>query len=562
MLRNSCLFLAAASAVVFGQQPAISTVQNAASMTERPVIAPQMLVAIRGQNLAGAATTADYPWPTQLAGTSVTFNGVLAALSYVSASQINAVVPGALQGATNATIVVTTDAGMSAPLTATVAANAIGIFTRDMSGCGQLSAYNIHSDGSVSLNTPQNSLDSVSDYGLAIWLTGLGSFPDRIDGVPWQYNPSDNLVKSVGSIFNPSVVLGIPNIPNASSLLEPMVVTYAGPAPGLSGVDQVNATFANGVTIGLPSGGRTRVRHQGCNIPMYVTDNVTSASQFVSVSIHDGGGPCINPSPNRMGTINWEKSFVSDRSGSSSSDAVVAMFLRGFEINFPGHPSSLFDDSFRYSGNVPPEPALCLASYPETFDEGQITALGLAASPLTLTAVNSGGIVNYSASLPEGAISGGSYQVTGNGFSDTETIPPPITITTNLQPGTKVSSALAVNWTGGNTQSTVTVQLLIRAPGSAAPSLIASTDVLAAAGAVSFPGFYCAPLNLSPECGSGPSPQQFPYPAGDVEVIVTQQRTVGTPAENAFPPFAIPGFNLGGEQTWSYIWDFRGLSNQ
>src|SRR5260370_7720149 len=116
MLRNSCLFLAAASAVVFGQQPAISTVQNAASMTERPVIAPQMLVAIRGQNLAGAATTADYPWPTQLAGTSVTFNAGLAALSYVSASQINAVVPGALQTATNAPIALPTAPSITPPL--------------------------------------------------------------------------------------------------------------------------------------------------------------------------------------------------------------------------------------------------------------------------------------------------------------------------------------------------------------------------------------------------------------------------------------------------------------
>ena len=148
-----------------------------------------MLVAIKGQNLAPTTTTATYPWPTQLAGTSVTFNGTAAALYYVSPSQIDAVVPSAIKDATTATIVVATATGVSAPFAAVVASSAIGIFTQDMSGCGQLSAFNIHADGSLSLNTQQNSLDPTSDYGLAIWLTGLGAFADRIDGVPWQYNP-------------------------------------------------------------------------------------------------------------------------------------------------------------------------------------------------------------------------------------------------------------------------------------------------------------------------------------------------------------------------------------
>jgi uncharacterized protein (TIGR03437 family) len=566
-LKNLVPVLVCASVLALGQLPVITTVQNAATMSgdATPVIAPQMLVAIKGQDLAATPATASFPWRMQLAGTSVTFNGTLAALYYVSPSQINAVVPSALQGSTSATIVVTTAAGASAPLTDKVAASAIGIFTQDMSGCAQLSAYNVHADGSLSLNNPQSSLDPLSDYGLAIWLTGLGAFSDRIDGEPWQYNPLDNLVKSpVGSIFNPSLVLGIPNIPNVFSLLEPMEVTYAGPAPGLSGVDQVNATFANAPPIGIPilPPSRGRVQHQGCNIPLYLTDKLTSASQLVSISIHDGGGTCVDPAPIGTATINWQKSFISDTSGSPSSDAASAIFLQGLGINFPG---PVGDDFFHYStGNVPPQPAVCIASYPKTLDEGPIEVLGLGAGRLALTAANSGGIVSYSTSLPAGAISGGTYQVTGNGFNDTETIPPQITITTSLQPGTKVPSALTVNWTGGNAQSFVTVQLLVRAPGSTAPSFVASQSVLASADAVSFPGFYCAPLNQyqSSSCSSGDSSQQFPYPTGSAEVIVTQQRAVGTPAENAFPPFSIPGFNLGGEQTWNYVWDFRSLWNQ
>lgn len=124
----------------------------------------------------------------QLGTTAVTFSGTRAALYYISPSQIDAVVPSAVQGLKSTTIIVTTGGGASAPLTATVAPSSIGVFTQDMSGCGQLSAFNIHADGSLSLNTPQSSLDPVSDFGLAIWFTGLGLFPDRTDGVPWQFN--------------------------------------------------------------------------------------------------------------------------------------------------------------------------------------------------------------------------------------------------------------------------------------------------------------------------------------------------------------------------------------
>ncbi|MGD0360573.1 MAG: hypothetical protein ABSC93_06860 [Bryobacteraceae bacterium] len=71
----------------------------------------------------------------------------------------------------------------------------LGVFTQDSSGCGQAVAYNVHADGSVSLNTPQNSLDPDKDAGLTIYLTGLGGldFTDRPNGLPWTYNPSDNL---------------------------------------------------------------------------------------------------------------------------------------------------------------------------------------------------------------------------------------------------------------------------------------------------------------------------------------------------------------------------------
>ncbi len=61
------------------------------------------------------------------------------------------------------------------------------VFCRNTSGCGQAVAYNVHADGgSVSLNTPRNSLDPEKDVGLTIFLTdavGLDS-TDRRDRIP------------------------------------------------------------------------------------------------------------------------------------------------------------------------------------------------------------------------------------------------------------------------------------------------------------------------------------------------------------------------------------------
>jgi hypothetical protein len=47
-----------------------------------------------------------------------------------------------------------------------------------------------------------------------------------------------------------------------------------------------------------------------------------------------------------------------------------------------------------------------------------------------------------------------------------------------------------------------------------------------------------------------------PIPYGSVEIIVTQ-----TPNQAPSQPFSAPGLGLGGEATWKYVWDFRGLTN-
>lgn len=132
---------------------------------------------------------------------------------------------------------------------------------------------------------------------------------------------------------------------------------------------------------------------------------------------------------------------------------------------------------------------------------------------------------------------------TSGTFAAQATIPAPITITTDLQPGTSITLPFALNWTGGDVSSVVTVQLIAHVPGQQAEPILFATSS-ATDGA--------RPLPMPPQ----EVPFSFPRHT-DVEVIVTRQ-----PAKVPSQPFSGPGLTFGGEQTWSYVFDFKGLKIQ
>src|SRR5258708_17701704 len=83
--------------------PSITSVVNGASL--QPLLSPGAAVAIVGSHLTGPTLSTSYDavasYPTTVAGTSVTFNGFVAPLLYVSPGPINAIVPFALPGHTS-----------------------------------------------------------------------------------------------------------------------------------------------------------------------------------------------------------------------------------------------------------------------------------------------------------------------------------------------------------------------------------------------------------------------------------------------------------------------------
>jgi uncharacterized protein (TIGR03437 family) len=538
----------------FSQTAVIRGVENAASGSSYAVV-PQMLVAIYGSYFASqTAFASGSPLPIQLGGASVTFNGIAAPLLYVSSGQINAQVPSGLQGSSSANVVVQTPAGASAAFPVTVTpmgisdaaplitsfGSAPGIFTQDSSGCGPAAALNIHADGSTTLNTPQTSFDPQKDSGFAIFLTGLGYFPDRVDGVPWPYNAPDNRSIQFGV-----TVGGVPGVNHVSTNLA---TSYAGPAPGLVGVDQVNAMYYyfGPVASGPPL-------PEGCRMPLLVVGFGTTAlpSQLANVSVHSGGGACSDTPAASLGNATWQQNVTSDTGGVSTASSVAVNFFQGPGIL--GYVPPVVDvssyEGYGY-GYVTPPPALCAASYPATLDAGTLTVTRPGGSPVSLQPQNQNGVIGYQSPAFAGPIQAGDYSITnGSGatavgpFAAEAVLPAPIAIATNLQPGTPISLPFTLNWTGGGSDSVVSVQLNVMVPGQ----LTLTTSVLEAT----------SPATAGTRTLTTPVPPAalFSMPAGaGVEILVTQQT-----AQPQSYPFSALGLTLGGDQLWNYVFDFKGL---
>jgi uncharacterized protein (TIGR03437 family) len=532
---------------LFGQTPLIQTggVQNAASNIGLTSVSAQMLVVIKGQNLATSTEGASgSPLPFTLGGASVFFNGYPAPLLYASPAQINAQIPSALSDViySNQAIsaVVRTAAGSSEAYPVPVTRfYDLGIFTQDQTGCGQAVAYNIHPDGSVSLNTPGNSLDPGKDLGLTFFLTGLGYFADRMDGVPWTYNPADNEAAPSGTFATSFGAPGVTNVWSTPGL------QYVGPAPETVGIDQANVL---GPWAGTP---------QGCHVPMFLyLSNGYGSSQLVDVSVQSGGGSCADPPDGTLGIIKWQEGTVSDTSGVSTSAAITAQFIQSNGLGFSPPVVGSQGIGEVFGGSVLPSPPLaCDASLPSTLDGGKLTLTGPGVGSLTLTPSVQNGRTTYQITPPGGALQGGTYQVQGLGGSQVGPfvaggqIPAPITVTTKLPAGSALTPDANFNytfaWTGGEDESVVTIQIIVNG------TVQVVTSVPASAGSVSIwaelPGFCSPGFNFFCE---------GPIPAGDtVEVIITQ-----APPNSPSLPFSAPGLALGGELIWTYTFDFKGLT--
>jgi uncharacterized protein (TIGR03437 family) len=237
------LFWLVSGQPLFAQSlPRIATggVINAAGFPFRDApVAPGTIISIYGTNFnqasgihAGAASATTLPLPTVIDGVQVLLNARPAPLVYVDSSQINAVVPWEVRGASSLTVQTLLNGVPSNLATVALADQAPGVFV-----------VTHVSDGTVV--SPSN--PAVPGEYLTIYCAGLGNVSNQ-PATGAAARGSDNL----------STTVILPEVHIGSS---PANVVFSGLTPGFVGLYQVNvqvpanAPHGNAITVVLSSTG-------------------------------------------------------------------------------------------------------------------------------------------------------------------------------------------------------------------------------------------------------------------------------------------------------------------
>jgi uncharacterized protein (TIGR03437 family) len=214
--------------------PAFTAITNAASGATGAV-SPGELVSIFGTGLgpvspAGLTLNAQGNVSTSLSGVTVSFNGTPAPLTYVSATQINCVVPYEVASLQTAQVQVSYNGVVSAATPVTIAATTPGIFTQNGSGTG-LGAILLPNNSAATTANPATRGNTIIIYANGAGVTSPA-------GVTGAVAPSTTLLHPVAQV---SVTIGGITA----------TVSYAGSAPGLvEGVLQINAIVPTTISAG------------------------------------------------------------------------------------------------------------------------------------------------------------------------------------------------------------------------------------------------------------------------------------------------------------------------
>lgn len=211
----------------------VESIANSARLDAIGVVSPGALVSIFGVALGpvNPVSATSTPVPTSLGGTSVTFDGVAAPILFASSPQLNVQVPFSLTPGTVTNVQVRTPTGTSQTIPMEVVPSFAGLYTTQSNGRGLIRAIN--QDGTInSAQNPARRGSFISLFG-----TGLGMVsPSVTTGAAAPASPLAT-VNGMGALIG-----GVSTN-----------VTYAGLAPGLVGVYQVNAQIPSGTVPGARS---------------------------------------------------------------------------------------------------------------------------------------------------------------------------------------------------------------------------------------------------------------------------------------------------------------------
>ena len=204
---------------------------NSADFRAGP-IAVDSIASIFGVDLAVRAEGAQsLPLPVDIAGTTVTINGLRALLFYVSESQVNFVVPSTLEPGP-ATIIVSNAAGLYSAGRVEIAAASPALFTRNATGTGDASAL-ATADGVTFQMPPFDVVVNGRPNILVLFATGLRR----------------------ASATNPNDENGVAESVTVTIDGRTARTLYAGAQGSFNGLDQINAEMP----ASLAGGGLRRV---------------------------------------------------------------------------------------------------------------------------------------------------------------------------------------------------------------------------------------------------------------------------------------------------------------
>jgi uncharacterized protein (TIGR03437 family) len=247
-----------------GQPRPVGTIVNAVNAVGGPV-APGEFVALFGfgigpQQADTGQIGADGKLSTTVAGTTVTFDGVLAPLLYAGPNQINAIVPYSVAGKTSTTVHVTTPSYSADVATMPVGLANPGLMSIGGTGQGQAAALN--QDGSLNgdPNSPACRLAACGPAAPGSIITLFG------DGAGAMLPPGvEGTVSSTLAVPAAAVTANIGGFPAQ--------VIYAGAAPTLlQGVLQVNAIIPPNVA-------------PGSQVPVSITIAGVASQPYINIAV-------------------------------------------------------------------------------------------------------------------------------------------------------------------------------------------------------------------------------------------------------------------------------------
>jgi uncharacterized protein (TIGR03437 family) len=429
------------------------------------------------------------------------------------------------------TIVVSRGGVRSDPVQVWQADIGIGIFTLDGSGCGRAFVANVAPDGAWSLNSPSNS--AAPGQQIVVFANGLGGLTLPPAGQPAPMTPLypayPGSIDIRGFVNNQTYGLFAGN---RSQCL------FAGKAPGMIGVDQVN--------LHIPPDTVT-----GCSVPLQLSSNAEpvlgAASQRAAVSIHPGGGQCVDPPPNTLAELTWVRT-VSDGFGPPpAAEALRATFISAIGKRWTD-PSRAAPGLCILS-SAPIEPILPTARICpgfEDYDGRPLNpgALSLQIPSATLGYTPGGDAVTYTVPLAPGTIHQGTYSVASAGsdflgaFQTTINLPPPFQLKTQLSSGMKLTFPLSLDWTGGEGTDAVVRFLLV--------SHYVSGDAW--------------PINCAVPASAGHTVIRIPPEGLGPSVFEPTDLIISMSSEgDQVQQFSAPKLTEGGRHGWSFVYQYKNV---